>query len=98
VANHLFIGIQVVVPVLPLVDVLGVELPVLVGPVEPHQEPLPLLLPPNVEGELSDFDPVSRQVVLVGTDIREALLPDVTFKQRFRNTFVRQQARVDSND
>ena len=47
------------VPVPAFTDVAGGELPVLLGPVDPAQEPGPLLLPGHVEEHLTTRMPLS---------------------------------------
>ncbi len=77
VREHLRERLLVVVPALALADVGGRELPVVVGQVDPAQEPDPLLLLGEVEEQLHDPEAVVGQVALPVVDLAVAPLPDV---------------------
>src|SRR5262245_59906726 len=77
IADHVLVGLHVVVPVLALLDVAGRELPVLFGVLEPFQKALLLLLPGDVQEELTDDDAVARRIALEAPDVTEPSLPDV---------------------
>ena len=64
VADHVLVGVHVVVPVLALPRVRAGELPVLLGLVEALEEALLLLLARHVEEELQDDVAVAGEVAL----------------------------------
>jgi hypothetical protein len=74
-AQELIVGRGVLVPEVALVEIARVELPVLLGVVQPFEELLPLLLPRDVEVELEDRDMVLGQVALERVDLVVAPLP-----------------------
>ena len=68
---------HVVLPEGALLGVGGRELPVLLGVVDPLEEPPLLLLARDVQEELPDDDPVVAEVALVAPDVPVTVLPDV---------------------
>src|SRR5258708_13757476 len=74
-AQHGLEGPLVVVPVTPLPDVTGGELPVLLRVVDPLEEPLGLLPLRQVQHDLDDMDPVVDQVALPVVDLTVAAGP-----------------------
>ena len=75
VAQHVGVGPLVVVPVPPLPRVGRGELPVLLRPVDPLQEPGPLLRPGQVEEHLDHLDAVVHQVPFPVVDLAVAAGP-----------------------
>src|ERR1700733_6080730 len=75
-AQHGLEGRLVVLPVAPLPDVAGGELPVLLRAVDALEKPLGLLPLGQVQQDLDDTDPVVDQVALPVTDLPVAAGPD----------------------
>src|SRR5690242_12856951 len=80
--QHAVEGALVVLPVAPLPDVAGRELPVLCRVVDALDEPFGLLSLRHVEHDLDDMDAVVDQVALPGIDLPVAAVPDVAFRCR----------------
>jgi LuxR family transcriptional regulator, maltose regulon positive regulatory protein len=78
VAQHLLEGPLVVVPVAPLPNIGGRELPVLLRVVDALEEPLGLLPLGQVQHDLDDVDAVVDQVALPVVDLPVPPGPDVT--------------------
>src|SRR5205814_7779417 len=68
------------VPVRAFGEVGGRELPLLARLPEPLEEPLPLLVPGQVEEELEHDRAIARQVALECVDIRVAVGPEVAVR------------------
>ncbi len=75
VDEHVLVGGLVVVPPGARVDVTGVELPVLVRPVQALHQPEALLLAGDHEGHLHDHGPGLRDLLLEGVDLPEPSRP-----------------------
>src|SRR5215203_3521659 len=74
--DGVFVRLLVVIPVLPLLQVRGGELPILVGLLEPFEEALLLFLLRHVEEELQDERAVAGQVALEAVDVIIAIVPE----------------------
>src|SRR4051794_31845264 len=96
-ADRVLVGRLVLVPVLPLGDVAGRELPVFPGLVEAGEEALLLLRLRHVEEELEDQRALPRQVALEGRDVAAAFLPDVRRDQLVRQLLGAQHTLVDAH-
>ena len=88
----------VVVPVAPLLGVVGAELPVLLGLVDPGEEPAALLLLADVQEELDEAVALVGQVVLPVVDLAEAPVPDAAVLELGRDLLAREDLRVDPDD
>src|SRR4029453_3402187 len=98
VPDQVLVCLHVVVPVLALSGVVRRELPVLLGFLDAAEEALALLFVRDVQEELADRDAVARQIALEGTDVLEALVPDVLRDQLGRQPLLRQEFRVYTHD
>src|SRR5690349_78700 len=76
VADHVLVGLHVVLPVVAFLRVGRRELPVLLGIVDALEETPLLLLARDVQEELEDDGAVVVEVALVGPDVPEPILPD----------------------
>src|SRR5690606_41650142 len=74
-ADRCLVGLLIRVPVLALIDVAGVELPVLVGALKPLAPALVLLLRGDEQRALHDDSAGSRDLRPKRVDVRRALLP-----------------------
>src|SRR6202050_4055438 len=92
--QHVVEGLLVFVPVAPLPDVAGRELPVLVRMIDPLEEPSGLLFPGQVEHDLDDVDAVTGQVAFPVVDLPVAAGPDVVLAVLRGQMFRREQVRV----
>src|SRR4051812_10029238 len=88
VADHVLVRVHVALPVTALPRVGRRELPVLLGIVDPIEEPTLLLLARHVEEELPDDDPVVVQVALVRAHVAVTILPDAFGDPRLRQLLV----------
>jgi hypothetical protein len=78
------IGAEIIVPAGPLPDVGQAELPVFVGPVDPGEEALPLLLLREVEEKLEDLGAAPVEVLLEVDDGAVPVRPQLPVGQRWR--------------
>jgi hypothetical protein len=75
-AEHLAEGPLVVVPVAAFMDIPGSELPILLRPVDPFEEPLGLFVLGHIEQHLHHADVVVDQMTLPVIDLLETSAPD----------------------
>src|SRR5450759_1020607 len=94
-----FIGLHVLFPEFPLLDIREAELPVLVGRIDALEESLALFLFRKVQEELDDPRAVAVEMFLHVHDGAIALLPDgFLIRQPIRNTLGLQNLRMHAND
>src|ERR1035437_5362693 len=94
-----FIGLHVLFPEFPLLDIREAELPVLVGLIDAFEESLALFLFRKMQEELDDPRAVAVEMVLHVHDGAIALLPDgFLIRQLIRNTLGLQNLRMHAND
>src|SRR4051794_30185924 len=96
--QHLGERLLVVAPVLPFLDVVRRELPVVVGEVDPPQEATALLLPRQVQEQLDDLHPVVAEIALPAVDLAVATLPDVGIPCLLRKPLSLEQLRMHAYD
>ena len=82
--QHFGERLLVVIPALPLADVGGRELPVVIREVDAPQEPGALLLLGDVQEQLDDPKPVIGQIALPIVDLAVAALPHIPLLRRAR--------------
>ena len=96
--QHVAERLLVVVPVGPFLGIVGRELPVLPGLVDPGQEAAPLLLLAQVEEQLDDPIALVGQVALPVVDLAEAPLPDPATLRARRDLLVGEDLGMDPDD
>src|SRR5258708_22053197 len=90
VADHVFVGILIVVPTLAFMNVCGRKLPVFFGLVEAGQKALLLLFLGKMQKELADNGSPAQHVPFKAADILETLVPQL-FPNDRRRQFLRAQ-------
>ncbi len=93
-ANHVFVGVHVFIPVFAFVNVGLRKLPVLFRLIKTRKETAALLLFRNVEKKLSDYGAIAREITLEIGNVFKPIFPDLLSVQFLRKVLFGEKLRM----